>query len=53
MHKIEKVIADIKNLIFNLGKLASGFFLNVLFVVEIVAYFEKLDFLTEISKKMT
>ena len=52
MHKIEKVVADIKNSIFNLGELASGFF-KCFFVVEIVAYFEKLDFLTEISKKMT
>ena len=47
MHKIKKVIVDIKNSIFNLGILACGF-KKKNFVLEIGASFEKLDFLTEI-----
>ena len=53
IHKIKKVIVDMKNSIFNLGILACGFFLKCFFVLEIGASFEKLDFLTEISTKMT
>ena len=47
------MIVDIENSILFIGYSASGFFLNIFFVLKIVASFEKLDFLTEIPQKMT